>query len=913
MNRSKFLTVFLVLFLVAFCGFAVFKLTESKWIDTSLDGQTRSLQSGWAFQRRAAATGLAQFPGDVERVAPALLKAIGDPDREVRANAIQSLKAIGKLPDTAAPVLVDVLEHNQDSTTRQDAALLLGMTRVQSAAAALVEALDDHDPQVRLAAMNALSLHGVSVGTGPGVDKLIAVIASAQPENMRLAAIQALGATGRDQERVARFLTEILKTDPSATVRNDAVLLLRNTKFGFEIPALIAALDDESPQVRLSAGSGLGAIGLSDDRAVPALCRAARKADALTREGFGANIGKLRFDSPPDGSSVENATRRFQTAVRELGSVLDHTESAARMETVSVLVRVAASYQQSAHPALLDPAREALKSVLARIADENEELPIRLHAMNHWAFIQPKMTPPIGGRRATGDSPAPRDLLNARAAWLGALASSLKSPSEPIRSRAVEILVDSMKESVAEDWYREAWRKNVPILAESTASNDAKVRAGAVAILNMLGPEAVQALDSLKSLARDSKNSAEREAAERAVESISSVDRLKAKDPKARIAAAETLGRLGWRAAPAVPALAVAIADPDVEVRLAATNALRVLGSVSVSAVSDLATALPREPDAAVRVAALAALDAIAPASPPVLGAHLSALRDPDSAVRKAAATFQKVPLDDSLVTALGTALADSSDEVCQAVAGSLTAILFEKPAVVPILVKALRDDKQQKAVIGALDKDYERDPDSRGLSHFRVGVPELQAAVNVAIPVLRDALTVKNAEITARVFYLLGRISSFSAVTRNEDLRKAVEPALLSYLLGLEDSDPPVRQEVLARLDSIPIRRVEIVTALLKFLARSDQSPDDRKTAFAALAAQAAFSDSDANLRAILEPAVPILTQSLDAPEPEIRESAVLTLGYIGSGASPADEKLQNLAPRTILKPTSGKTRRGP
>lgn len=99
-------------------------------------------------------------------------------------------------------------------------------------------------------------------------------------------------------------------------------------------------------------------------------------------------------DAPAEGSSIEQATRRFQAAVRELISLLDHKESAGREHVVIVLTRVAASYQQSASPALLEPAREALKAVLARVVDENEELPLRLQAMNLWSVIQPANTPP---------------------------------------------------------------------------------------------------------------------------------------------------------------------------------------------------------------------------------------------------------------------------------------------------------------------------------------------------------------------------------------------------------------------------------------------------------------------------------------------------------------------------------------
>ena len=245
MNWSKSRTVLLALFLIVFCGLAFFKVMESQWIDSSLEGHIRRLQSSWAFQRRAAAANLAQFTGEADRVAPALSNALRDSDRQVRANAMQSLKSMGSLPEATAPLLVDILRHDQDSTMRQDAASLLGTTKVPGAAAALIEAIDDRDPGVRLSAMTALTFHGSSAGSVPAVDKVIAVTTSDQPENMRLAAIQALGSIGRDQERVSRFMTELLKTDPSPIIRNNAALLIMNSKYGFEIPALIAALDDQ--------------------------------------------------------------------------------------------------------------------------------------------------------------------------------------------------------------------------------------------------------------------------------------------------------------------------------------------------------------------------------------------------------------------------------------------------------------------------------------------------------------------------------------------------------------------------------------------------------------------------------------------------------------------------------------------
>jgi HEAT repeat protein len=617
----------------------------------------------------------------------------------------------------------------------------------------------------------------------------------------------------------------------------------------------------------------------------------------MTREGIGFNIGMLRFDAPPEGSSMEQATRRFQTAVRELTSLLEHKESAGREHIVIVLTRVVASYQQSASPALLEPAREALQVVRALVLNENEEIPLRIHAMNLWTAIQPFNTPPLPGRRTKPGVPAPVEQLHARAAWLATLAAALKSPAEPIRDRAVYILMDSMRNPRAEDWYRDGWRKIVPSLAEATASKDGRVRGGVLAVLTWLGPEAVEALGTLRALARDSQDSALRLATEGVIRSISVKEGLTAKDPEARIAAAEMLGRMGWRAGPCLPALITAFADPDAKVRLAVLNSMRSLGHDSEPAVTTLATALPGETNASARVAIIESLETIAPGTRPVIDAHLNALHDPDPLVRKAAATFQRVPADESLIAALESTLGDVNDQVRLAAAGSLSGILFENPTVVPALVKAVGDETQRKAVLQSLDEHLEKVTNRADFARVRENLSGLQTTLGLAIPALRDALNIKNDEVSIRVTELLGRIVAFSHLSRDQGLQKAIAPALETFLLGLESSNPEVCQEVLAGLDEVPIRRADIVSALLRYLQRSDQTEEDHQAALLTLAAQTAFAESDSGLREGLKPAVPILLKALDSPVSEVRQTAVEALGHLGSDAKTAEETLRGLA----------------
>ena len=239
-----------------------------------------------------------------------------------------------------------------------------------------------------------------------------------------------------------------------------------------------------------------------------------------------------------------------------------------------------------------------------------------------------------------------------------------------------------------------------PVLAEATKSDDGKVSNGAWTLLRMLGPEAGGALTTLRSLAHDSKEAAAPSAAVEAIKSICVIDRLKDKEASVRCDAALTLGRLGWPATSGLPALIALLEDPEKNVRVAAANSLRSLGRVSESAVSPLAAALRSELDPMVRAAIVEALEAIAPGSPAVLDAHVAALRDPDPAGSKGGRSVHEGPGGRFRGFGAGNRTWRSERRSAPMVAGSLTEILFQNPAVIPALLKALREDAKRKAVL---------------------------------------------------------------------------------------------------------------------------------------------------------------------------------------------------------------------
>jgi HEAT repeat protein len=896
MNRSRIRPVLLILLLLAVCGVAYLDEGLLPWVEPSADGLTRNLESSWTFRRREAAAGLGKFANEADRVAPALVKALHDPDAEVRKNALDSLRALGNLPESVAPQLLDLIRASDDPAVRRQAATFLAFSKVAGVGPALVRALDDPDAGVRQAAVLALSIQKASPEPGPALDKLLTMLASSPPDDMRAALVQTLPAIGGGQERVARALADLAAKDPNAQVRNDAVYQLRKTGFGFEIPAMIATLDDQNPQVRLTAAAGLATIGWRDDRTVPALCKAAIKADEMTREGMGVNIALLKFQDAERGLSPE-MVRRITAAVHELKSLLEHKEAAGREAAVTVLSRIVAVQQFLGMGTLVDPAREALDAILARLADEGETGPLRIHMMSQWSVLQTAL---VGRGRVPGPAQAATPSsgsFHPVAAWIASLAKLLMSPSEPVRARAVEILLEEVNQPQAEEWSREAWRTAVPELARAAASKDAKVRDGALTLLARLGPEAKGAEDALASLAKSTQDTSVRAAAEAALRAVTSTDGLRSKDAATRIAAARALGSLGWRAKDALPNLIEAIKDPEVEVRRAAAEGLRALGKEADPAVNALATAANEDADATVRAAALAALDAIAPGTRPVLDAHMAATRDRDPTVRAAAASFPKVPDDDSVAAALESALGDPDEAVRRSAAASLLKVMFQRQGVLATLVAAMGDEKRRAAVVEAVAKHLEKVRVTADFQAVRDDLPRLRSVLEPAIPALRQGMGLEDPGARYAVGGLLVRIVAFARPARNAEFQKALEPALQALLAGLSDTSPDVRFLVLDEVGAVPIGRAAIVSALVNTLEKPDLGAEEQQAAIEAVGAQARAAGSDPALGEALKPAVPLLAKALSSPAAEVRGAAAKALGQLGASAGSAEDALRTLA----------------
>lgn len=133
--------------------------------DASLvEGLTdRALSDTDAWVRRRALASLLQFRDPA--LAPHVLRALEDPDREVRLEAAKGLPWLGDAVETAR--LVEILESEPDWEVRVQAARALAGRTGPDAARALEAAREDESEYVRAAAFRAL--RGEMQGPIPGV------------------------------------------------------------------------------------------------------------------------------------------------------------------------------------------------------------------------------------------------------------------------------------------------------------------------------------------------------------------------------------------------------------------------------------------------------------------------------------------------------------------------------------------------------------------------------------------------------------------------------------------------------------------------------------------------------------------------------------------------------------------------
>lgn len=285
-RRGKWIAVGLVLLIV---GGVAFVLLDP-------DARVRGRIAGEPFYRGRAAT--------------AWRRDLRQPD-EAAAVAARDALVAGK--GEAVPVCVWLLEHAPEPEVRwraADALRLIGKPDAAAAGPVLVKALDDPDPLVRGAVVQAIGV------LAPGVPEAVPALVRLFPDVQAIGAVANFGLAGA--EAIPR-LVELLR-HPDSKVRWNAARALG--KIGEltppEVQELVAVMGaDPDALVREHCAESLGQIGPKAAVAVPALVKALADPEPKVRRDAVRSLGQFGPAAKAALAEVKARTKDENERVRE--------------------------------------------------------------------------------------------------------------------------------------------------------------------------------------------------------------------------------------------------------------------------------------------------------------------------------------------------------------------------------------------------------------------------------------------------------------------------------------------------------------------------------------------------------------------------------------------------------------------
>ena len=423
--------------------------------------------------RCAAASTLANMAWMEEQHGPSfalamdeLIRIAGGNDRELRRAALWSLEFSGRVEPRVATVCAAVMKEG-DVELRRIAVQGLGTAvgKYDDARPPLHEALGDGDATVRLYAARALA------GEGENTDEIAGVL-------------------------------EALTTDPTETVRWEAINSLAS--LGFErasetLPLLLAALKDESPNVRAAAAGALGNLGSSDNvdapEAAPRLVELTKDANGDVRSAAAWALGHVGATAEvavpalatliedPIADARNNALASLEQAGGEVALALPQLITALKNPDASVRTWVAKLIGLGG-----ERSKQATDALIERLADPS----VNVRVWSAYALRQigaPAVAAIPRLVKALGEDPEPKMRVEAARALAAfgplagaaadALAAACRDPDADVRLWSLFALGESKVKSDAV----------VAALKSAAASNDERVVAEANKSLEKLGEE----------------------------------------------------------------------------------------------------------------------------------------------------------------------------------------------------------------------------------------------------------------------------------------------------------------------------------------------------------------------------------------------------------------------------------------
>jgi len=519
-----------------------------------------------------------------------------------------------------------------------------------------------------------------------------------------------------------------------------------------------------------------------------------------------------------------------------------------------------------------------------------------------------------------------------------AAADAITALVKVMRAPKLNDRADALRLLAARDALVRIGPKAVPALTDLLAHEAAPVRAVAAEALGWLGPPAADAVPALGKLLAD-----------------------QSAFVKAR--AADALARIGPKAESAVPALVKLLGEPasteppsfgrgqSGDPKTAATAALKAVGPKGVAALREYVlpglieqykTAKPTPWDGP-GVATLAALGPDAAGALPAIKAYVRR-RDSSSDLDALVPVLLKMGPDG--VKAFQELLADTKADRRAMIGAVATSRAYgnqgDLTPIVPTLVAALKDENpaiRSSAAWALSDLGARTPPEVINVLVAQLGAPDVDRGAAFArigapaVPALVRALKAEDPKVQTRAASALGQIGGraraalpeLRGLARSQNVRVALEasaaaarvsldPKDATALFGaLEDADPKVRVEALAKLRALDALAAPGQAALIRLL--KDENAEVQvaavqsvcalgRTVPDAVAALAralpppekwgpALNGYGPPLGPTFAPAVPALRKALAHPKPDVRDTACRLLAQIGPGAKDAVPEL--------------------
>ncbi len=700
--------------------------------------------------------------------APALAKALRDPDKEVRASSVLALRFVslsGQLTPTLTSALITVLRSDPVPEVRAEAAMTLSASQPPSkeARSALVEALKDQNDMVRLQAASGLSSAGVLSGqrvqeAAAGLPVLIQALKGhdAGARFQAAMALQQLGPTARSaipelaavlkDSETGQWAAEALgaiggeaiavlekaANGSNRAARNNAAQVLG--RLGLQgktsASALLADLRKPDPQVRMAAASSIQSTAPDDPRVIPALIAGLKDKDKYVRERMAYALTsygpKAKAAVPALMRLLSGDPMQSAAAIAALGAI----GPAAKPAIPALRAAMAKERFNRAGEALAKMGPAGLAALTAAMKDRNKD--VRSQAMDGLYSLGADARPALPSLIAALDDAEPT-VCNFAAQTLGAIGPAAKPA--------------------------------VPKLVAKLKDKDTNARAWAAHALGQIGQGATPAIPALTAAAADANEGVSWEAAqalvllgaeEKAVPALVQV--AKNKRGVMRANALALLRRTGTAAHAAAGPLAEIVSDTSETpfVRLASAAALTSVDPSSTAGISFLRESL-RHSNGQVRLAAAAGMSELHVGGAEIPAALRPLLQSEDKQIGVTAARLLVAanPKDQTAIGHLSSALNQDDRMVSFAAAKALADLGMSSPRSIGILTECLRNrdlgwgiQRESALALGSIGAP------ARGalsaLEKLLAGSPEppLRQAVAVAVRQLRGERSVSSGEV---------------------------------------------------------------------------------------------------------------------------------------------------------------------